>query len=425
MLFWLEMMSFNLELLLKVLIATALGGVVGMEREYASRRREGSIFAGARTLPLIGLLGCLSGFLNVKYPGILFLSALAFLGFYALRFFKLQSGTEKGMTTEIASLVVFFNGVVVWEGYFFLATAFTILITLILSLKPEIRGLLRHVDRREIFTFLQFLILGGILLPILPDQLIDPFGALNPRKLGYVVVVVSGLSYLGYILGRWRGARRSILIVSIIGGLISSTALTWDFSLKSRRYPELLSSYASGMVLASAIMFFRIAVLLVFLSIDIFYTVALWLVLIGLGGGSLALWQLWRQSRTPGPTTPIAVQNPLNLLSAIQFAILIGAIVWLGKVILDLHGLGGLQLLTAASAIVNVDAIVVSIAEYFSNGYVALRIAASLVFLALGVNSISKWLVAWLRGGWRFARAASIPVTAMALAALMGWYLFR
>ncbi len=418
-------MLLNYDLLLKALIATALGGVVGMEREYASRRREGTIFAGARTLPLIGLLGCLSAFLNAHYAGVVFLAALAFLGFYALRFSKLQSGTEKGMTTEIASLLVFFNGIIVWEGHFFLATAFTILITLILSLKPEIRGLLRHVDRREIFTFLQFLILVGILLPILPDQLVDPFGALNPRKLGYVVVVVSGLSYLGYILNRWRGARQSIFITSIIGGLISSTALTWDFSSKSRRHPELARLYAWGMVVASAIMFFRIAVLLVFLSYDLFYATAAWLAVIGLAGGGYALWRLWRHSKAVHSTARIAVQNPLNLLAALQFAVLIGGIVLAGKVILDSYGMQGLQVLTAVSAVVNVDAIVVSIAEYFANGYVVLHVAAGLVFLALGINSISKWLIGWARGGWSFARIALVPVVGMGTVALIGWYLLQ
>ncbi len=421
--FLLDGESLNYSLLLKALIATALGGVVGMEREYASRQRDRTIFAGARTFPLIGLLGCLAAFLNAHYPGVVMLSAVAFLGFYGLRFYKLRPGAEKGMTTEIASLLVFFNGMIVWEGHFFLATAFTILVTLLLSLKPEIRGLLHHVDRREIFTFLQFLILVGILLPILPDRTVDPYQAINPRKLGYVVVLISGLSYLGYILGRWKGARRSIFITAIVGGLVSSTALTWDFSLKARRHPELRRLYALGMVVASAIMFFRIAVLLIFLSVDLFSAMALWLVIIGMVSGGYAFWKLWKASRGEGASLArIRVRNPLNLLAALQFAVMIAVILVAGKVLLEIYGNQGLRALTAVSAVVNVDAIVVSIAHYFSSRVLVLSVAAGLIFLAMAVNSFAKWGLALMRGGWTFARLALLPMGLMGLLALAGWW---
>ncbi len=414
--------GFNLEFLLKGLIAAALGGVVGMEREYASRQRDSTIFAGARTFPLIGLLGCLAGFLNARYPGMVMLAAAAFLTFYALRFYKLRPGAEKGMTTELASLVVFFNGVIIWEGYFFLATAFTILTTLLLSLKPEIRGLLRHVDRREIFTFLQFLILVGVMLPILPDRFVDPYQAINPRKLGYVVVLISGLSYMGYILGRWRGARQSILITAVVGGLISSTALTWEFAFKSRRHPHLRPLYAWGMVVASAIMFFRIAVLLLFLSRELFSVLALWLGGIGLIGGGYALWRLWKESRKGEPGgARMAVRNPLNLLAALQFVLLIAAILVGGKVLLAMHGTAGLQALTVVSSVVNVDAIVVSVAQYFSSQVLPLSLSGALIFLALGVNSFAKWLIAWGRGGWSFAYHSLVFMLLMGGLAIAGW----
>ncbi len=237
-------------------IALGLGLMIGVERE-----REKEAFAGIRTFPLIALMGCAAAMLNqVFFPWTFPVTFLILAGFVLVSYILTASAGAPGITTEIASLLVFLYGALAWWQMTELAAALAVVTVLLLATKRPLEQLSQRIGPEDIAAALQFGVITLVILPILPDQTYGPLGVLNPRTIWKMVVLIAAINLVGYGLIKILGSQQGIGLAGLLGGLASSTATALGFSRHSREDPRLSPQLGLGIVLASTIMFIRVVV---------------------------------------------------------------------------------------------------------------------------------------------------------------------
>ena len=166
-----------------------------------------------------------------------------------------------GLTTEVAALVVFLLGAMVMLGHAELAIGLGVVTAAVLAYKQPLHGFVDKLGWDDVYAGLRLLIATFIALPLLPNEPIDPWGALNPYSLWLLVILISSLSLVGYVLTRLLGPARGTALTGLTGGLVSSTAVTLSFAKEGRDNPQAAPALACGILLAWAVMFVRVIVL--------------------------------------------------------------------------------------------------------------------------------------------------------------------
>ena len=238
----------------KFAISLLVGFLIGLEREIRGKLGQ-DVFAGIRTFPLIAVLGTLSAWISDRfYPHFL---ALSYLGIVSLSAVNYWIGVQKrtGITTEVAVFLTFTLGVLVYYGYYYEVVFFSVLITLPLATKRVLEGFASHFEAEDIFLILQFLTLSVLVYPLLPDR--EIFYGLNPKSVWKFLVIVSTFSFIGYFLlkvfaskGETKGLVKSLLITALLGGSVSSTAVTISYARLSAEIPALGGVLFLGIVIA-------------------------------------------------------------------------------------------------------------------------------------------------------------------------------
>ncbi len=406
----LQQLSAPLSDLLKIAVATAIGVLVGLEREQALFARDEELFAGARTYPLIALFGYLTAMVAAQTQPVVFaLGFTAFLLFVTVSYYLLAQRGEIGATTELSIFIVFLLGALVYLNHILIAVAAAVLITLILSLKLQFQTLIQKLSREDIYATLKFIVITVLILPLLPQTPLDPYGALSLRNIWYMVMLVSSLSFIGYILLRFGKAQRDILLLGFIGGIASSTATSWEFAQRSREIPELMVQYAAGASLASYVMFIRILVLVLIISPALAATLLLpTFVICMLGGGIsylLFIPKLRKEHVNPQPS--MKLKNPFHLGSALTFGIIYGAVTLIVTILQQQVGFEAVYLFSGISGFAETDAVAVSLAKLAPDPFPLIE-ARNAILLALLSNSITKYLITLLRGSRQMFRYTSL-----------------
>ncbi len=372
----------------KFALAALIGLLVGLEREHSRQERETSHFAGIRTFPMITLLGCTTAMLAAENQ--IWLFAVGFAGMVALILivyaFSAQRG-DLGATTEIVALLVYLIGGLVYWDQAWLAVALGIMITVLLALRPFLHGLVAHIEREDIYATLKFSVVSVVVLPLLPDHAYGPLEVLNPFRLWLMVVFVSAVSFSGYVAIKLLGPQRGIGLTGLLGGLVSSTAVTLGFSQRSREATPLARHFALGIVVASMTMYPRIVVEV--LAFNPALAGRVWLpmaLLTGLGlGGCVFLWRAAR-SREQGTTD---FRNPFRLLPAIQFGLLFGVVLLMTRAAQIKLGDAGVYAASFLAGLTGVDPIALSMAQLAGAG-VSYQVATQALLLAATANTLAK-----------------------------------
>ena len=165
-----------------------------------------------------------------------------------------------GATSEVAAIIVFILGALIFHEFYAVAIACSVVLTLFLSLKQPLQRLVAHVSEEDIYATLKFAIITAIVLPVLPNQTMGPLDVINPRQVWYMVILIAGISFAGYVLVKVFGSKRGLVITGLLGGLVSSTAVTLSFSQRSREIPDLSRTFASAIILACTIMYPRVLI---------------------------------------------------------------------------------------------------------------------------------------------------------------------
>ena len=252
-----------------------------------------------------------------------------------------------------------------------------------------------NITSEELFAFIRFSILSLLILPFLPDKTYGPNDLLNPFEIGSIVVIVSFLNFIGYFLVKFVGSKRGILLTAILGGLISSTAVTWSYASRSEESPELSRKYAAGIIMASAIMFPRLTLLVYIFNRSLLTYLAIPFILLTLICLVVSLILIQRDSKSSD--TKIKLGNPLNILNAIGFGAIYVVILFAVFYSSEFFGESGLYFSALISGLADTDAITISMAK-FSLDSEKLKVASSVIVAAILSNMLVKLAISVFKG---------------------------
>ncbi len=397
----------------------AIGLLIGLERE-----RSAAAKAGLRTFALVALLGAICAMLSVQ-SGTAWPLAAGFLAvgllIVAAYFGAPAAGGDPGTTTEAALLVCYGLGAMVWYGYSSIAITLAIATVALLYFKPELQGISRNLERRDLLSILQFATLSFIVLPILPNVGYGPYKALNPYNVWLMVVLISGISLSGYVALRLVGQRYGAPLLGFMGGMASSTATTLVYARHAKDAPQLLHLTVPVILIANLVVPVRLAVL------GAVTAPALLPQLLPVLGGALALgmaatlywWRkLHREDELPLPP----VKNPAGIRISLTFGLIYGAVLFLTAWLSDFAGDRGLYAIAVASGLTDVDAIALSSLRLFSLGKLEAEQTVAAVALALIANLAFKFGLIVFFGGAMLAKRCAWGMGAVAAgAAAMLW----
>ncbi len=374
-----------------------LGLLVGLQREYASRRKTDErrgLFAGARTFALLGLLGCTAAFLGDATGSALPLAIAVFIvgvliatGYY----FSAREG-HVGLTSEIAAVVILLTGALCYRGHVELAAAIAVTTTVILAIKLQTTSLASRLTPEDVRATLTFAVLTLVILPVLPRTGFGPapFDVLIPYKVWLMVVFISGISFLGYVLIKIVGTRRGVGLTGLLGGLASSTAVTLSFSQRSRGADAMAKHFALAILLAWTVMFVRVMVEVAALNKPLLKLV--WLPMTAAACVSILYCvYLYAFQEQGGAATQEEFQNPFELGPALSFGLIYMVILVVANAARLYFGDAGLYASSIASGLADVDAITLSMAELSRDpGNLELAVAARAIVLAAAANTLVK-----------------------------------
>lgn len=394
-------------------VALFIGLLVGLQREYSydeSGDSHEKTFGGVRTFAIYGLLGCAAGFiadlLAEPWAFIAILVAVAIL--IAVSYYISASAGQRGMTTEVAALITMVSGALCFWDQIPLAVAIAVVTTVLLSFKLELHGFVESLTREDVIAALKFALITAIILPILPNEAIGPppFDVLNPYRIWLMVVLISGISFLGYVLFKLLGSRRGTTLTGLLGGLVSSTATTLSFSQRSRKNSGLAKPFAMAIIIAWTVMFVRVLIEVWVVNRDLFE--ALWLPVSVTGLGAL-IYAIYLYLAPHGDDEEdVVVSNPFELRPAITFGLLFGLILLLARTAQMYLGDTGIYISSFLSGLADVDAITLSMAELSSSGELTQSIAAQAVIIAIMANTLVKGGIV-LTTGSRSLRRTLLP----------------
>ncbi|MFB6279431.1 MAG: MgtC/SapB family protein [Salinibacter sp.] len=415
----------RLQLFYRFGVALVLGLFVGLQREYAYRGRvdeDGELLAGARTFPLIALLGAASALaaaeLDDAWPFAITVIAIGIL--FAVGHFWQAREREMGLTTEMAVLVTFFTGALCYWDYLRLGAALGVGTAVLLSLKVQTHSLARNLDREDVFATLKFAVITVIVLPLLPQQGYgpSPFDVLVPYNVWLMVVLISGISFLGYVLIKVVGPRRGVGLTGILGGLASSTAVTLSVAERSRDTRGLDRPFALAVMLAWGIMFVRVIVEVAVINPPLLATV--WMPILGVCVAGLAYCgYLYGVQPSDAQEEPQTVRNPFRLVPAITFGVLYAVILVLSNWAQGYFGDAGVYLSSVVAGLADVDAITLSMARLHESGDLGARTATRAIVIAAAANTVLKGGIVALTGT-RGLRRAVVPGVLLIVGASAG-----
>jgi uncharacterized membrane protein (DUF4010 family) len=412
------MSGVSLSDLMGVGIALAAGLLIGLERGWHQRDLpDGHRVAGLRTFALIGLLGGLSGLLAQRWGAILLGVVLAVVALLVLAGYIVTARMHSvmGLTTAMAAITTFLVGVLAAGGSTLLAAAVAVVTVALLQLKRPMHSGIGKLTEGELTSGIQLLLISVVILPVLPDRGFGPFEALNPYKLWWAVVLLALLSFLGFVLMRWFGARRGLTLTALLGGLVSSTATTATLARWAKEAPQWRPLAAGGATLACAAMFGRMAVLVAVAAPALGTATVGTLGAMAVAGAAFGAYLTTREHARDLPD--LSPQNPLKLTAAVQFALFLAVVLLAGRFLADRFGDAGLLVTAAISGLVDVDAITLSVGRMVGDGVVGASVAGQAVFLAAAVNQVTKLGLLWVLDG----RSLALKVLpAYALMALVG-----
>ncbi len=411
-----------LDILPRLGVALALGLLIGLERGWEERDAgEGVRVAGIRTFGIIGLLGATAAVLADDLGALFVSAALASLGLLTAVAYWRQSDRQDdlGITTLVAALLTFGLGAMAGRGLILPAAAATVVVALLLSVKLELHGLLARIDRRELVATLRLLLISVVVLPVLPNQGFGPLQALNPFQLWLMVVVIAGVSYVGYVAVSLVGDRRGILAAALLGGLVSSTAVAINLGRLAREHPEGRNLFAAGIIGASSVMFPRVLVIATVFAPAV-ASALLWpLMAATVVGAAICAWCVHRAGTVDaaGVDHQFTPKNPLDLRTAVQFGLILAVIMVLARFAQDWYGDVGLYLLAALSGITDVDPIVLSFSTMVADGTATVMVAAAGVVIAIVTNTLVKPVMVAVTGGLGLALRTGAGLVVAILAA--------
>jgi uncharacterized membrane protein (DUF4010 family) len=401
-------------------IALLIGALIGIEREKKLRAPGEHTAAGLRTFILIAQAGAIAAWLSREFDEPLLFAAVAIAcaAFILAGYRASSSSKHYGLTTEFAALVTYLLGGMALFGYAQLAVGLAIATSALLAFREALHGVVERLGWDDIFAALKLLIVIFIVLPVVPREPVDPWGVLNPYAMTWLVILIAGLSFLGYVVARWLGPERSAAVTGLVGGLVSSTAVTLSLARHSQAKTHGLdATLACGILLSWAVMFVRVIVeaFAANAAVARHLLVPMGVMALVAAVGAIVAQRAGAQVKEAGVS--LNLKSPFSLTFAIKFAllfVLVAVVVdraqaWLRE--------GAVYVVAALAGLTDVDAITLSMAREADG--VTPTVAVTAITIAVIANTVVKTgLVWWLGSRALLARVLPTAVAIVAGAAL-------
>lgn len=438
----------------KILISLAMGAAIGLEREVHERTDkspESSNIAmiGLRSFALITSLGAIAGILYTKYMGVFALISISVMLLLLIHYaFGSWMTKDTGVTTELAVIFSYIIGVLIGIGLFpiQLTIALTVVLILILSFKDKIKDLIDDIEKQEVIGFVSYALIALVILPFLPNEsytlgnipgmrdFLKPFDIdlgkwsnieiFNPFKTWMIVALITGIDVAGYVLERTIGRGKGLMVSSMVGGFISSTATTQSLAQQSNETTK-INSLVAAAVLANFVSFFPPIFLVgtinpefLIRSLPVFMT----LIISSFVGGIFFFWlKDSRRSHTEDSQERASNTKIFALVPALKFAMLYLVIRIVSKIAVELFGQSGFLATSALGALTGIDAVMINTAELAGKA-IDFKTGVLAFILINAVNLIAKTFYSFVQGKKEFAFKFGACMLVIILASLVGLF---
>ena len=392
----------ELEILQRLALAAAVGLLFGIERGWQLRdQKAGSRVAGIRTFTLIGLFGGVCGLLaTAAGPLVLGLAFFGFaIAFSLLQLRRIQASGNFSATELVVGLLTFALGAYGVQGSMTATGAVAVLAALVLAERRILHGFLKRVTWLELRAALLLLVMTVVLLPVLPNRTIDPWGAVNPYEIWLMTVLIAAVSFGGYIAMRLSGESRGLFYAGAMGGLVTSTTVTYTFARLARRHPGMLREVAAAILAAWIVSLTRMTAIALVVAPGLAPALVPPMAAAGLALLLPAAICFTSAGRSQDGALPL--RNPFELAEVLKFGALLTVIMLCGKAASLWFGPAGLSTLGALTGLVDVDPITLSMARSVREGTAAPAFGASVILLAALSNAGAKAVMGSVFGGLR------------------------
>jgi uncharacterized membrane protein (DUF4010 family) len=392
------------QLWMKFLLVALFAFIVGLEfREYLAKREDHLAIGSARTYTFVAILGFVLYSLDTGFR--LYIAGFVLLVVLFGLFYqhKVQTGQLGILQLLIGAIVYTFGPVALTMPLWFFVLLFVANI-FVLSAKPLTHRLLEHMDQQELITLAKFLLLSAVILPLLPREMFRPEIPASPFHIWMAVVVISTISYSGYILRRYVFPHRGYFITGILGGLYSSTATTIVLVRVDRTNPVPNRTMQAAVLAASGMMYLRLLLLVSLFSPTYLGLTTPPLMLFGMGTFTLAAYFAHLGAKEPLVPIDGAAGNPLAFGTAFLFAILFVAMLFLTRIIALEFGSSGLKALSFGIGFTDIDPFVMSLLNGAYPVVTPSQLSGALL-IAAGSNDLLKGIYAITLGNWTANRS--------------------
>jgi uncharacterized membrane protein (DUF4010 family) len=398
-----------MEIAVKAALALALGMLVGLEREWSNKD------IGVRTFAMASLLGLLGALLG---PPLLLLSGMAVLILIVFsNLHGLQTARKLEATTSVALIIIFLLGVLVGQGHLFTPVACSIVVAMLLSLKPQLRAFAGGLSQQELRSALLLALLGFVIWPLLPNRFIDPWQLIQPREDWITVVVIACLGFVNYVLLRVYGSK-GIYLTAILGGLVNSTATVAEL-VSTLSGADMVELMAPVVLLTSVSMFARNLIILAIFAHQAVRTAALPLVAMGLVAGYW-IYRDRRKAERVERDVSLNLGSPVSIKKVLSFAFLFLALQVVATLGQRLIGTAGFQIVSVLGGLFSSASTTAAAANMAMHGKVTAEQAGIAVVLTSIASALVNLPIMWRQPKAKPAMRAVVLSSALQVAAGIG-----
>lgn len=425
-----EKIMFELNVFYRLACALALGFLVGLQREHSFHESTDHHPAGVRTFAITGIAGAIAGLISelmdspAPFVAILLVIGLLLGISHYTAFKETTIENQPGLTTSIAMLMMYLLGALCWYNHIMEATAITVSLLWLLTVKKQLHDFAKKISSDDLIATIKFALISAVILPILPHQAYGPPGleVLSPYKIWLFVVFISGISFVGYVLVKIIGPGKGIGLTGLLGGLASSTALTWSLTQRSKDNPEYSSNLSMGIIIAWSVMYIRVYVICIIISPTFLKPLFLPLLIPPIPGLLYAFYANRKEAKLhPKQTT--GYTNPFELMPAIKFGVIFAAVLFIANAVKLYLGDDALLVSSFVAGFADMDAIALSALEMAGKGTVIMPQACMAIILAGIGNTVCKASLVIIFGAPAM-RKSIIPAFLLIIATAIALLLF-
>ncbi len=399
--------------------ALGIGLLIGSERERAKGSGPGRAPGGVRTFTLAALAGVVAALGGGLW---LAAAALAVLGAYAIAGYFRTRGDDPGLTTEVALVVTFLLGVLAAEAPA-LAAGTGVIVAIVLAARTRLHRLVRdQLSGRELGDGLLLAAAALVVLPLLPNRAVDPWGVFNPHVIWLLAVLVMAINAAGYVALRTFGVHRGLPIAGLAAGFVSSTVTHGAMGSRARAQPELLGAAAAGAALSSVATVVQLLLVLAVANAAMLRALLLPMLLAGVAAIAWGAFNTVRSLRSPGDAS-VAPGRAFDVRTALLFTATVTAVMLIAAVLADQLGPAGGAFGIVVAGLADTHAATASAASLAAGGALDARTGALAALGAFSVNAGGKLVASYATGGRAFGNRVLPGIVLMVALAWLGAWL--